>query len=511
MGSSARTGWRREGVVLVMAVTSACGADAPPLESLALRDVFGALPEVVATLPDDARERLGRRLDPTVEQDPDDASRPEGGAAVPETATASLRVRVGDEARAHQSWDALRAARWVEGAQGQGSLVRWVFPAPTATRGEPVTLDGTAATTTAAIEAESLRGRGGVLVRAAMTASGARRAMRVVSWPVGLYVEGDTVFVNAAWLVAMAGRATVDAGAQLPPIVLPEVVRDPASSRETQGLRGNPYRPYSSWAACVSDVRSRCEACLGGGNCEPRASLRDFDSAREECVWLGGGSAGDGGVADGGAGPADRAGLLCLAALLSMPEVRACASRTDNCAPPLLPANSVAGVSGVAMYLRETCLRAVDVCLGAGDTPLTSRPPTERESCSSCSSSSGSSSACTDPCTASAESCSDATSSSCTAFSGSCDTCSDSTTSTTSGCSSSSPSGSSGGSGGCSSSSGSSSGSCSSGGCSSGGGSCGSCSVHKPRPRPAPWALLREIAMTLAPLGWLLLKSRRPR
>ena len=73
-------------------------------------------------------------------------------------------------------------------------------------------LEGEVATATAPLEAGALAGTAGTSLRALLAASGARRLQRVVGWPVGAIAIDDTVYVDAAWLVALAPDAGVDGG-----------------------------------------------------------------------------------------------------------------------------------------------------------------------------------------------------------------------------------------------------------------------------------------------------------
>src|SRR5207248_1096174 len=58
--------------------------------------------------------------------------------------------------------------------------------------------------TMATLEARALAGEAGASLRALVRAAGARRLERVEGWPIGAVAIGDTVYVNAAWLVALA-------------------------------------------------------------------------------------------------------------------------------------------------------------------------------------------------------------------------------------------------------------------------------------------------------------------
>ena len=454
-----------------------CGDTDLPLDALSVRDALQAAPEVVQGLSPEARRRLAERLDPL--RAPREASDPAAVVLTQGTVAegVALTVRRADEARLAAGHDALRVARVVRagtrwGLQALELSVGLGGPDPL---GDPLRLEGVAGADTAEAEAAALAGRGGVLVRATLAATGASRAVRVVSWPVGVVVEGDTVFVNAGWLLAVSGDDP-----NPPPTIGPAPHGGPppsstASTRQhVSELRGNSYRPYGSMGQCMRDVRSRCATCLGGGTCEPRASLRDFSDSRAECAWLLEGS--DAGVAaDAGPGApsTDRVGQLCLASMLSMPHVRACLDQAGACVGVSAPGNETSGLAGVVAALGDPgCRDAVDRCLAGGDRTL-DEGSSERCGSSRC----ASPFTCREPCT-------------------------------TSGCSSES-SGS--GCGGCSSGSGCSSSSGSSGcSSSSGSGSCRSCRVADPGGRgPGPWAPWVELALSLAPLAWLLGQSRR--
>src|SRR6187402_2489592 len=49
--------------LLVSAAVMGCTEEAPPYEELPLRDALSAAPEVLASLPDEARRDIARRLD----------------------------------------------------------------------------------------------------------------------------------------------------------------------------------------------------------------------------------------------------------------------------------------------------------------------------------------------------------------------------------------------------------------------------------------------------------------
>ena len=82
--------------------------------------------------------------------------------------------------------------------------------------------------------------------------SSQRRDMQVVDKTALVFKYGDTIYVNASWLVALAAIETAEAGAHRPTL-------QPAA------LRGTPYRTYDTLAACTNDVTTRCGTCVASG------------------------------------------------------------------------------------------------------------------------------------------------------------------------------------------------------------------------------------------------------
>lgn len=177
-------------------VVIGCGAESPPFASMDLRDVLRAEPSALAASAE--LTTLGQRFE---------SARTTASAAVTvqtaADATPESIARAVDEARERTGDDALVASR-VEGSRALP------FAEPVADDARPdeaITVDGEAPSTTAAIEASAIRSRAGSVVLALRRASGASHVVRVTGWPVGVIAVGDAVYVNAAWLVAMAPAA----------------------------------------------------------------------------------------------------------------------------------------------------------------------------------------------------------------------------------------------------------------------------------------------------------------
>ena len=185
----ARFGWLSMGLSTLVLV--GCGDGTPPLDELPLRDTLRADPAVVAALDDSARQRLAARFEAAVTEDAT------SDAVVADRPTPASEVTSLDEARLRRAADAL-----VVGTIGDG-VARPVAVGAGAQTPLPQ-LEGEVATTTAALEARALDGAAGARLRALLAVSGAQRLERVVGWPAGAVAIGETIYVDASWLVALA-------------------------------------------------------------------------------------------------------------------------------------------------------------------------------------------------------------------------------------------------------------------------------------------------------------------
>jgi len=195
-------------VVWVVVLFAGCGQGPPPLDELPLRDTLRANPEVVAALSDDARATLAARLDTARARDAvtDDVA---DAGEDPATLVAAV-----DRARAERHAEPLIVGEISAGVaqplpdRGDGSATS---PLPS--------FEDAAGTVTTEAELAALAGDAGTTVRGLLKASGASRLRRVTGWPTGAVAVGDVVYVNAAWLVALAPRGSgrPDGGASAAP------------------------------------------------------------------------------------------------------------------------------------------------------------------------------------------------------------------------------------------------------------------------------------------------------
>lgn len=189
---------------LLFVALAGCDDGAPPLDELPLRDALRADPAVIAALSDDARRRLAARLE--VARAGDDS-----GDAVtgdPATTQPAVLVTEADAARVQRSGDALIVGAIDSGMAralpNTGAETRAALP--------PLEVEATAPALTE-LESRALQGQGAAVLRAVCAVSGAHHLRRVVGWPTGAVAIGDTVYVGAAWLAALAPTASADGGA----------------------------------------------------------------------------------------------------------------------------------------------------------------------------------------------------------------------------------------------------------------------------------------------------------
>lgn len=190
---------------LLILVFAGCASSDAPLDELSLRDALSADPAVIASMPFDARRALAVRLHAAYLEEP---------ASPLDSHATTTRARV-------LASDALRVDR---GDDAAIALVPAVGDAQQAASELPP-LEGRASTSpTDATEARALRGTAGRVLGSVLATSHAGHLVRVTQWPTAIVADGDTVYVNASYLVAMeaydqptAGRTPDDVGTNDPP------------------------------------------------------------------------------------------------------------------------------------------------------------------------------------------------------------------------------------------------------------------------------------------------------
>lgn len=515
--------------VVCLAVLAACSAGDNSVDpgDLELRDLLGVSPEAASTW-DGAQRSAARRVLAA-------GLRDDGGPA----AQRSLDDAPGDlDARVAALLAGDDAARAAEGARPLGVVALAIeararatvvprhgplaaaalaggSPPPSSGPGAELWLAGSSDT---ARRAAALPGRGAALL-AALAADAGHPGGPLVVVPapelavIAAYVrpgDGDgaappRLAVNPIALAALEpvpGEAEVAAAMARAPAA-PAIARQPpggpppvAAATPVASAAGNPYSFYGSVAECAFAQRTRCEACLPAGTCQPVTNITDGNA---ECTML---------DADAGRGYF----LLCINLALAISSIDRCTGdAAPSCVRDPRAADSLATLANNADFLTDpACGGALDGCLArifgppdepfpgldAGSAPA-APPRSTSVSCSnSCNNNPNVSCQASPTCDCSGPSCNNSLScdSACarSGDQGGCSACSSSSSgggcssgSSSSGGSCSSGSGGGGGGcssgsggGGCSSGSGSSGGSCSGGGCSGSGSSCsgGGCS-----------------------------------
>ncbi|MEZ4406256.1 MAG: hypothetical protein R3A52_07265 [Polyangiales bacterium] len=261
--------YRTWAVAAATCVVVGCGAESPPFASMDLRDVLRAEPSALAASAE--LTTLAQRFE---------TSRTTAGALVTVQAAADATpesvARAVDEARERTGDDALVASR----VEGSLALPFTEAVADDARPDEALTVDGEAPSTTASIEASALRSRAGSVVLALRRASGASHVVRVTGWPVGVIAVGDAVYVNAAWLVAMAPM--VDAPTSVVPSAPPPSPPSAPTSVFTNRGGGSSDAGMSGGSDAGTSSSGSGSGCSGSGsNCS--SSCNTCDSCNSDC------------------------------------------------------------------------------------------------------------------------------------------------------------------------------------------------------------------------------------
>ena len=280
----ARFGWWSMGLSTLFLI--GCGDGTPPLDELPLRDTLRADPSVVAAMGDSARQRLAARFEAAATGDAT-------SDVIADGPTPAAEVAALDEARVRRAADAL-----VVGTMGGGVARPVALGVAVPTPLPP--LEGEVATTTAAVEARALEGVAGERLRALLAVSSAQRLARVVGWPAGAVAIGETIYVDASWLVALApieggldGSAAADGGASGSPASVgtggdstPSGVAAPSSpialAASAASFDGGIYTPPPPPPPPPSpDGPSFWDACSAGSDCAASSDSCDTTSSSD--------------------------------------------------------------------------------------------------------------------------------------------------------------------------------------------------------------------------------------
>lgn len=266
--------------LLLVVLASGCGSESPPFAVLPLRDTLLAEPNALLALGTEERRSLAERFE---------TARTEAGAVtqVPEREGAEPVAVAREVDRARGAADALIAGR-VE----RGSVTPFTeAPEDRGSLDAPLTIEGPAPGDTEADERRALDGVAGQIVRGLQRRAAAGHVIRVTAWPTAAIAIGDAVYVNAAWLVAMAPeapRAQPAPATQIPA----EVTRVSPTVFTNQGAAdaGMTTPPPDAGSAssggggggCNSDCCGSCNStdCGGCSRCSARDCCRSCNGGR---------------------------------------------------------------------------------------------------------------------------------------------------------------------------------------------------------------------------------------
>ena len=365
-------------------LVSGCGGAAVPLEGMALRDTLLASPQIVAALTPTDRQTLAERFHR--------AALAQYAELAPverrETPLAALRNLDSERRQADLEAWLIVAANQV----GEGSLL------------VAETLETTAGAAEGALEVaveedgilqpaeeHALAGEPGRLLRRLADRHATRNVVIVRQEPWALAISEGTLWVNGAFLVALDGGAAAVPGAAV-------ASAGAAATRESSAtgeISVVAIRPSVAWlttnhsdvAACVGFLDARCTACLAEAlQCDQTPTLVDYITFAEECVFA--------------QTNATNAEAVCAAALLSVPETRACVeTNNSSCLAPGEDIRQTGIAQGFVIGLG--CQALLNLCI-ADPAYIETPPPSSscgrinscdsQRSCNSCSS--GSCSSC---------------------------------------------------------------------------------------------------------------------
>ncbi|WP_437652356.1 hypothetical protein [Sorangium sp. So ce1182] len=348
--------------LLAIAALGACGAETPPYDDLPLRDALSAAPEVLAALPEEALHDLALQLE--------EAHRAAGGeTAVDDAEIASVPalVRSADAAREERGEDAIVLGALEPSAEGfvlravasSASITPELTPErrPEGRLDRPVLAGEPASPETAQLEEAALDGRAGVILAELARRADARDLIRVTGLPAGVVALDRTVYVNAAWLVALGALSPPGSPALTGPPG-DAVVITGGPRIEPRSVEFNPYHLPGSIAECAADVRDVC-TCAVAGSCDHERTDPAFADAQAECSWVNAGAL--------------NAEALCVLALMSIEGVKECVYSAGSGACTALP---IAGRDGALAFAADDgCMGVLDRCLQFGRPTVSAGVP----------------------------------------------------------------------------------------------------------------------------------------
>jgi hypothetical protein len=336
-----------------------CGEDAPPYESLPLRDALRAAPEVVATLSDEARHELALRLREAEQVDPETLT------FKPEILSLEPLVSSADDVRENTGKDALVFGE-ILATDGHGLLEIHASADFDTENASLIDVQGKANDVAAPFEEAALRGQAGKTLRGFVARTHAKSVVRMTGLPVAAVAWNDKVYVNESWLVALS--ALEDA------CVVGPVPEKPIETGAIPGTKPlsvdfNPFDLPGTLNECLVQVQETC-ACGKTMSCSHVPTDQTFADSNAECTWVNQDAA--------------NASAICILALLSLDNVKECV----DSASPVCAYMPVRNRDGAVLFATDAhCVSILNSCLKDGEpqaAPATASSSSCGDSCEYC-------------------------------------------------------------------------------------------------------------------------------
>jgi hypothetical protein len=340
-------------LIALAGVIAGCGEEAPPYESLPLRDALRAAPEVVVTLSDESRRELAFRL-----QDAEYVE-PETIVFAPKSLELETLVISADAVREASNKGAMMFGEIVA-TEGHGLFEIRAKAEAEIDDSKLLDLRGKASDVAAPFEEAALRGAAGKTLSAFVEQTHAKSVVRMTGLPVAAVAWNDQVYVNESWLVAMSA---LENECVVP--IMPNKGETATSNPGSNPLSVD-FGPYSlpdNLLACVEEVNKTC-SCAQNSSCSHPPTDSTFPDSNTECAWANNQSA--------------NASALCIMALMKLDYLAECvALGVPSCT--LLPIND--RDDAVSFATNEQCVANLNRCLTDGTSNPSNPNPSNASSC----------------------------------------------------------------------------------------------------------------------------------
>lgn len=343
----------RKPALLAFALSGAmagCGEESPPYEALPMRDALRAAPEVMATLPEESRREIATRFEEAAkaEDDPTHFARPEAP-------TLDGLVLAADDLREEIGKDALLFGE-ISVNEGGVLLLPEVLGEEAVGDAAPIEVRGRPGATTAMLEEAALKGRAGKALAGLAERTHAKSLVRMTGLPVGAVAWDETLYVNAAWLVALSSLE--EAPGVVPTPSSAPGVSEPGDTAalpvpKPLSVDFNAYKIPGNLAECTAQVQTTC-GCGATMSCSHEPTDPTFADANAECAWV--------------RQATENATALCVLVLMDVDKVRQC---VQGAAPQC---GALSSKEAALNFVKTSaCVSELDYCLQNGESSSTAQ------------------------------------------------------------------------------------------------------------------------------------------